>query len=1004
MKATLSIVFFFLSSFLLINAQNLALNFKQYTVNDGLASNEVYQIFKDKKGLLWFATDGGISKFDGKKFKNFNRSNGLKENTIFGFYEDFEGKMWYRGTNALIGYIKNDSVFNLSIVDTLKSLAKRGVVHSIFLDKQKTLHLGFYYAKFPFATLMFPYENKDLVISDISEQDSAFMHINNFDATNYTFAAVTKSSRIDINNVYNARLKFYNAGSPTREQVFRIPYSSYANPHFYYYNKNHKELYVYRNALCKNTENGIFVKAFNTSITSCPEYFNGKFLLTFEDGKILRYDYASDRIDSIKGVVNELISHAIVDNENELWYSTTSKGVYAAKDLKVQTFKISDESVLDFKMISNQRLLVLMGNGKVLLYNRNGFKLLNQIDLIRHNSKKIAVAITTSREFKFLNDTTYIVAGSMLEITSKNQLILNPLLQQGITKDKPIPPIPVKPLFFYNVNLILRNDFQKYKFINRSSSLPRISSICYVNNDSILYGYNNGIGIVNANLEVQPQEINSLKGTSVFSVLKAAQKFIIITNNNGIYILDRKFNVIHQIQDELFLNKIRRVNFDGKSLVINTNRGVLVFKDILNSDKFILFDSKNGLLNDETNAAALINDTLYVSTLDGINYFNIDSVVSNKPKIPLYVDYIEIDKRINYFRNDTLIDINLPHATQSIKINFLFPNFKNAKDRRYYYKLKETDTTYIEIAEDFVLLDRLTSGHLDIEVYAKTAEGIVSKNKLRLKIEIEKAFWETWWFYAFLFIGSFILIYLIIRNWVQREKLKQQEKADLKLQITSLQSQALSLQMNPHFIFNAINSIQNFILKSDSNQAYNYMTKFSQLIRKVLESSRKEVISLNEEMLILRLNCELEALRFNEDFSFEIIVSENIDLSATLLPSMTLQPYVENAIWHGLAKLNGLKHLVVQLSQLDDRVEILISDNGIGINQSRLDKLNDSGRSINKESLAMKITDQRIRNFNKKYNQNLTLEIFDKSDLDPLTNGTAVKISIPIKVNQSDTA
>jgi Histidine kinase/Two component regulator propeller len=988
----LIIIFLFIALGIKTYAQNLNLSFKQYTVNDGLASNEIYQIFKDKKGLLWFATDGGISKFDGKKFKNFNRNNGLKENTIFGFYEDFEGKIWYRGTNGLIGYIQHDSIFNLIISDTLKKITKRGFIQSIYLSKDKTLHLGLYHLDFPFITSKFPYNNYSQLLSVPVIQDSSMLYVNKIEG-NYIHSIINGDSYSSIKyerskTSVSCYLGICENDKFVNNKLLKLSNDSLASS-FLYVNKMNTNFLIYKKNLI-NFRNNVS-KLFPSVAISASQYVGDSYFITTGNNGIYIYNSISNKVDSITGVKKDVISCAIRDNENGLWYSSTNNGAFKSKDLRLQTLFTADKEIIDFKYL-NKQLLVLFRNGNIKLLDRKSFKVLDAYVYGNKNSSTIPYL----KELLKINDTTFTAGKDMFKIDGKRQII-RLLLQIPVAANSIAFQKDSNWLFGCNASFIYRCELSSKKYNPSNKKFPRASSLFYLNKDSILYTYNNGIGVLDENLDDRNRkDIEIAKDNSVFGIFKSDEQFIVITNNTGILILDRKFKLLRHIQNEQLLNKIRRANFDGKSLLINTNRGVLVFRDIMNSDAFHLFDSKSGLLNDETNAAALINDTLYVSTLEGLNYFNIDSVLNNQPKVPLYFDNFEIDNQVKYFSNDTLINLELPYETKSIKLNLLFPNFKNAEGRRYYYKLNKNDTGYIETAEDYILLDRLRSGKYEIEVFARTAEGNISKNKIHAHITIRKAFWETWWFYLLLFLSSFAIIYSGVYYWVKREEQKQKEKSDLLLQISALQAQALSLQMNPHFIFNAINSIQNFILKADVVHAYDYLTKFSQLIRKVLEASRKEVVTLGEELFIVNLNCELESLRFGKEFSFQMIIDKKLDLDATLLPSMSLQPYVENAIWHGLAKLSGAKALNINVSGLTDEVQIVIDDNGIGIDKSKKNTLEATPGGLKRESLAMKITDQRIQNFNTKYNTNMTIDIQDKSALGLSTSGTIVKIRIPI--------
>lgn len=203
------------------------------------------------------------------------------------------------------------------------------------------------------------------------------------------------------------------------------------------------------------------------------------------------------------------------------------------------------------------------------------------------------------------------------------------------------------------------------------------------------------------------------------------------------------------------------------------------------------------------------------------------------------------------------------------------------------------------------------------------------------------------------------------------------------LHLTSLQS-----QMNPHFIFNALNSIKVFLIDNEKQKAVYFLNKFSKLIRSILESSNVEKISLEEELSILALYVSIENIRFEEDINFTINNPENIDLQSIWLPSMILQPFVENAIWHGLMLRKGKKYIDLILSQSENAVILLIRDNGIGREES---KQNIVRKSFEKKSIGLKLTQDRLNHFNQKYGCNYFFKINDLENEKNLAIGTEIE-------------
>jgi LytS/YehU family sensor histidine kinase len=233
-------------------------------------------------------------------------------------------------------------------------------------------------------------------------------------------------------------------------------------------------------------------------------------------------------------------------------------------------------------------------------------------------------------------------------------------------------------------------------------------------------------------------------------------------------------------------------------------------------------------------------------------------------------------------------------------------------------------------------------------------------------------------------------------NALRIQKLESEKiQSDLQHQTAELEMQALRAQMNPHFIFNCLNAINHFVLINDVDTASEFLTKFSRLIRMVLQNSFKKDIFLAEELESLRLYIELELIRFNNHFSYSITCGDDLDLDRILIPPMILQPYIENAIWHGLMQSDNVGKLMIEIEQKGNNIEFRIIDNGIGRKKS----LELKNKAIpNKKSLGMEITANRLQLLNEEMGNQIKLDIIDLPDDGFGGSGTKVIISMPVKI------
>jgi LytS/YehU family sensor histidine kinase len=213
------------------------------------------------------------------------------------------------------------------------------------------------------------------------------------------------------------------------------------------------------------------------------------------------------------------------------------------------------------------------------------------------------------------------------------------------------------------------------------------------------------------------------------------------------------------------------------------------------------------------------------------------------------------------------------------------------------------------------------------------------------------------------------------------------------MQAQLIESEKMTSQMNPHFVFNSLNTIQSYIFNNDKKKANYYLGKFSDLMRKVLDNTSKPRIALAEEVELLRIYLDLEEARFAGEFSSNIEIDAAVDLEETEVPPMLIQPYAENALKHGLLHQVGPKELQIAVSLSPDGqyVEIAVSDNGIG--RARSYEIN--RRRINHQSFATKANETRVEVFNRRFNKQITIRTIDKLSSDGSAGGTTVIIDIP---------
>jgi len=452
------------------------------------------------------------------------------------------------------------------------------------------------------------------------------------------------------------------------------------------------------------------------------------------------------------------------------------------------------------------------------------------------------------------------------------------------------------------------------------------------------------------------------------------------TQSDGIFALKDR-NILHHFttQNGLSGDNCTQIITDNQTVWVSTNNGISKINLKDNSIKILRKDS--GLPSNDIRALHLNGNNIYVGTNDGVAVINKDFNISQKAP-NLYFSKIQIENK----DTSLLSNYELPHNKNDIRIKFSGVTFKNANEVIYQYKMSGVNKDWIETKVGEVSFPSLNHGYYEFEVKAKSINSDWTSTQ-KINFTIEKAWWQTYWFYFLITaLALFILVKLfqrILRGIKRRNEIKQS--------LTESQLTALRAQMDPHFLFNALNSIQDFIIQDDKRTANHYLAQFSKLMRNILNASDKNKISLQKEIDYLKLYLSLEALRFEDSFTYEFEVDENLDSQNISIPSMLIQPFVENAIKHGLMHKQGKKELWVRFFKKENYLLCEIEDNGIGREKSK--SINQQNQRIYK-SKGISLTKERIDLFNAADSNKLGLEIEDLKNTDGSSKGTKVRIRI----------
>jgi two-component sensor histidine kinase len=416
------------------------------------------------------------------------------------------------------------------------------------------------------------------------------------------------------------------------------------------------------------------------------------------------------------------------------------------------------------------------------------------------------------------------------------------------------------------------------------------------------------------------------------------------------------------------------------------------------------FSEEAGIISNEWLQSRLLTDAagyIWMNFANSLYRFDPRSIQFNNMPPAVTIEDIQLNPQPAQWNafTDSLFGyrqlphrIELPHDLNNLSISYRAPCFSGVSGLEYSYLLAGTDTHWSAATKsNSVSFVKLPPGTYVFKVRARKSNTAWSEPTLFTFI-IKKPYWESWWFQLAVITMATITLALLFRNRVQHIR----RKAQIGEQLRELELKALRAQMNPHFIYNALNSIQALVLNNQTDKASLYISKFGRLLRQVLNHSEQSSISLTEELHALELYIQLEQLRLNVPLQYHIRPDTSINTDEEEIPPLVLQPIVENALWHGLSRKQGEKTLDIALRSGNEWLIVEITDNGIGRQQAASQKTTNSHTT----SKGMEITGRRI----KEYNRLRGISAIDIIDLyDDAQQPAGTKVILHIKRKRPDT-
>ena len=435
--------------------------------------------------------------------------------------------------------------------------------------------------------------------------------------------------------------------------------------------------------------------------------------------------------------------------------------------------------------------------------------------------------------------------------------------------------------------------------------------------------------------------------------------------------------------------------YKGKVLVF-TELGLQVFNPT--SKKFEAdFDATFGIGGAVEAACLLSNGQLAVGSNKTITFFHPDNLKTNREIPQPYVSGFRVFDEVWKLKG-------LPSQSDSVYLSYKQNFFSfdissiafNQPDKtKLKYKLEPFESSWQDgTKRKFAAYTNVPGGNYRFIIQAVNGEGESIGPPSLTYLYISTVWYKTTWFWtlAIILLGS--IAYLFYRWRIQQVRREENVKVQYERELADVKMSALRAQMNPHFIFNSLNSIEYYIINNEQDKAVDYLGRFSRLIRLILQNSKSSVIPVKDELEALKIYMEMESMRFDHLFDYEIKTEAGLNIEGVEIPPMIIQPYVENAIWHGLMqKKNEKGKIELILRQIKNAILCIVEDNGIG--RDAANKLK-SKSATKRKSFGMRITSDRLDMLNKLTNANAAVQVFDLKNDDGSAAGTRVEIIIPL--------
>jgi len=941
--------------------QAQSISFVHYDEKDGLPSSTVYDITQDENGFIWFATENGLSRFDGKNFKTFTTKDGLPDNSILKVMSDRHGRVYFSPFTHSLYYFQKDNFYKFPVPDEYKSdLAN---IIALYTKKEKVFVSGI----------------KDSYIIDRDHMVSihdAYKRIPSRVLVQHLYDTLMIVASYDTVNTSNGlpdSLYFIRESGNIHVIKFDTTYSY----NFFLDSAGHMNKLKF--------EGGVDVRTAG--------HLPHNLIYWWTDNTVRLFDATTSEM--LYDIYGEKFSKIFMDSEDNLWLATLGNGLYRFPSFGFRSFNFGGKTEIFSVTKFEDRLLAGGEYSKLFTIKAQGRKIvLDTSNLSKYaagSESPYVTLLNRNRLYVMRTEKDYLYVGGdafFVRIGPRNTFVSVTIA-------------PVKDIDTDDKNVLVSTG-TKVLLLDKKQLSIKDTLLRQRSTAGVIYHGNYYIGTIGGLIRIDAPTKKISELYKLFDPFKTRITAIKHGTNDDLWIATSGSGLVHfkndQIirvfkeEDGLTSDICTSIYVDSNLVWLGTNNGLNRIEADAKRPVITRFTSANGLSADFINAVVATDSTVCVGTPAGLTIFN-KNTLTEKSICILHV--LQVSENNEKLKNDSVYTFS--HDALNIQVDFTAISFKSAGDITYYYQLKGLNNNWTTTKANFVNFPTLQPNDYTLLLKAVNKFGVES-NIIAIKFSITPPWWQTWFFRIAALVAIGLLVLFIYRYNIRRIKQKEQTKRDIESRFAALEQRALQAQMNPHFIFNCLNSIQTFILNFDAEGANTYLTTFASLIRQTLDNSMQPLIPVASEIKYLETYLGLEKLRFREKFRYEIHMDETIDQNNTLLPGMLLQPYVENSLRHGIQhRKDNLGLITISIHKLADNVVLYtVTDNGVGRKMAAQLK---SSRHIEYQSRGISINEKRVAAINNQFNTNIRTRTEDVLDENGNVSGTEVSVLIPPFIN-----